>query len=55
MLQNKSSEGCAQGSRVGRPIAAVSIHMCVLNKSAASTHMCGAEEITGGLANQVLL
>ena len=36
-LQSKSSEGCTQGSRVGRPIAAVGIHMtcaCVcLNKS----------------------
>ena len=29
VLQKQSIEGCTQGSRVGQPIAAVGIHMCV--------------------------
>ena len=40
VLQKKSIDGCIQGSRAGRPIAAVGIHMCVF----LNTHMSGREQ-----------
>ena len=43
VLQKKSFEGCTQGSRTGRPIAAVGIHMCVF----LHTHMSRAEQVNG--------
>ena len=36
VLRKKSIQGCTQGSRVGRPTAAVGVHMCV----SKHTHTC---------------
>ena len=47
VLQKKSIEGCTQGSRAGRPIAAVGIHMCVF----LSTHMSGAGQVHSSFVN----
>ena len=46
-VAEESIEGCTKVSRVGRPIAAVGIHMCVC----LSLHMSGAEQVNSSLDN----